>query len=296
MVKPALSIGLLLQSPEAFETCRSWLPANRYQPIDLPLEGGGDLLKTLESQRELLDAIVVDQSLFDPQNREALQQQGLVFPAVVVGALKGKIDYHAEEVHLPVDQLEQLGYSVDAAISRFLRHHFKDGQEREQSSLENHADANSHEVWRLQSRLQERLGCLGVFYKRDPSRFLRNLPSDEQKELLQSLQRTYRNLLSSYFRDPGAANQALESFVNTAFFGDLPITRAVEIHMNLMDGFLQQLKLAGKEDDFLQDYRLALLDVMAHLCEMYRRSVPADQPIQATEISSYSEQKSELLS
>ena len=93
---------------------------------------------------------------------------------------------------------------------------------------------------------------------------------------MQSLQRTYRDLLISYFRDPAAANQALESFVNTAFFGDLPITRAVEIHMNLIDDFWKQLRLEGHKNDFLQDYRLALLDVMAHLCEMYRRSIPPE--------------------
>jgi circadian clock protein KaiA len=38
----------------------------------------------------------------------------------------GRVDYHPEEVHLPGDQLEQLGYNVDAAISRFLRHGQKD--------------------------------------------------------------------------------------------------------------------------------------------------------------------------
>ena len=37
--------------------------------------------------------------------------------------------------------------------------------------------------------------------------------------------------------------------------------------------------LKGQKNDFLQDYRLALLDVMAHLCEMYRRSIPPDVPI-----------------
>ena len=131
----------------------------------------------------------------------------------------------------------------------------------------------------LSRRLQERLGYLGVFYKRDPARFLGSLPPDERKELLESLQRTYRDLLISYFSDPASANQALESFVNTAFFIDLPITRTVEIHVDLIDEFWKQLRLEGHKNDFLQDYRLALLDVMAHLCEMYRRSIPPDIPL-----------------
>ena len=101
-------------------------------------------------------------------------------------------------------------------------------------------------------------------------------PSDERNELLGSLERSYRDVLLSYFRDPPAANQAIESFVNTAFFCDLAITRAVEIHMKLIDGWSKQLALEGHKSDFLQDYRLALLDVMAHLCEMYRRSIPPE--------------------
>ena len=91
--------------------------------------------------------------------------------------------------------------------------------------------------------------------------------------------RTYRDLLISYFRDPAASNQALESFVNTAFFIDLPITRTVEIHVDQIDEFWKQLRLEGHKSEFLQDYRLALLDVMAHLCEMYRRSIPPDIPL-----------------
>jgi circadian clock protein KaiA len=49
--------------------------------------------------------------------------------------------------------------------------------------------------------------------------------------------------------------------------------------MNLIDGFAKQLELEGHKVAFLQDYRLALLDVMAHLCEMYRRAVPPDPPL-----------------
>jgi circadian clock protein KaiA len=194
---------------------------------------------------------------------------------VVIGAVRGKIEYHADEIHLPPDQLEQLSYSLDAAISRTLSRGLAvaqaDGAKGEAEPMP--------ERWRLANRLQARLGLLGVFYKRDPSRFLRNLDQQNAEVLLASLQRTYRDLLLSYFRDPAAANQALESFVNTAFFSDLPITKVVEIHMDLIDSFSTQLRLEGHKSDFLQDYRLALLDVMAHLCEMYRRSIPADMPL-----------------
>ena len=52
--------------------------------------------------------------------------------------------------------------------------------------------------------------------------------------------------------------------------------------MDLIDEFWKQLSSEGHKHDFLQDYRLALLDVMAHLCEMYRRSIPPDLPLSGT--------------
>ncbi|MEC7248946.1 MAG: circadian clock protein KaiA [Cyanobacteriota bacterium] len=279
MARPALTIALLLRTRALVDVCCQWLPVNRYAPVDLgEVESGQQVLELLSHQREAVDAVVIEQSLLDGTTRESLGQEGLLFPAVVVGELMGRVDYHPEEVHLPGDQLEQLGYNVDAAISRFLRQGQKEVMP-EDGAEQNARPSIDGSAWRMSSRLQERLGYLGVFYKRDPSRFLANLPLDEQRDLVQSLQRTYRDLLISYFRDPAAANQALESFVNTAFFGDLPITRAVEIHMNLIDEFWKQLRLEGHKNDFLQDYRLALLDVMAHLCEMYRRSIPAEVPL-----------------
>lgn len=265
MARPALTVALLLRTTALVEACSQWLPTNRYEPIVVDLSAEDGLVEALRQRRDNIDAVVVEQPLLDAQTREQLISSSLLFPAVVVGEVKGHVDYHAEELHLPEDQLEQLGYNVDAAISRFLRQGRAEGRQGE---------VVAREVWKLSNRLQERLGYLGVFYKRDPSRFLGTLSNEERSELLQSLQRTYRDLLISYFRDPAAANQALESFVNTAFFSDLPITRAVEIHVNLIDEFWKQLRLEGHKNDFLQDYRLALLDVMAHLCEMYRRSIP----------------------
>ena len=270
MARPGLTIALLLRTPGLAESCRQWLPENRYEPIDLLTDAGHDLVALLQQHQEAIDAVVIEQDLLDAESREQLSARGLLFPAVLVGEVKGHVDYHPEELHLAADQLAQLGYNIDAAISRFLRQGRADGRSEEK---------RSGAVDRLSKRLQERLGYLGVFYKRDPSRFLGRLSVEERSELLESLQRTYRDLLGSYFSDPAAANQALESFVNTAFFSDLPITRTVEIHVNLIDEFWTQLRLEGHKSDFLQDYRLALLDVMAHLCEMYRRSIPPDIPL-----------------
>jgi circadian clock protein KaiA len=283
---PALTVAALIRDPRLLAASGRWLEGGRCRLV--PLDPAADPLQELERQRDGLDALLLEQGALDPAAYQVLRERGPVLPAVVIGEVSGTIALHRAEVHLPPDQLEQLSYSLDAAVSRFLRH--GPGGEGETPAGTGEAlGAETPERWKLVNRLKDRLGFLGVFYKRDPARFLRNLPAGEREELVGSLERTYRDLLLSYFRDPAVANQALESFVNTAFFSDLPITKTVEIHMNLIDGFSKQLKLEGHKAEFLQDYRLTLLDVMAHLCEMYRRSIPPDAPILALPLAAEAE-------
>lgn len=281
MPEPELTIASLLRDPSLAQACGQWLRGGRYRLE--PVDPDGDPVASLDRQREAFDALLLEQGVLSEASARALGERGLLLPAVVIGQVTGRVAVHEAEVHLPPDQLEQLSYSLDAAVSRFLRRGAPCavGQAEGVPSQGFPGDAPMEERWKLANRLRGRLGYLGVYYKRDPARFLRNLSPLDREELLQSLSRTYRDLLLSYFRDPATANQALESFVNTAFFSDLPITRAVEIHMNLIEGLGKQLQLEGHKNDFLQDYRLALLDVMAHLCEMYRRSMPPDRPMSA---------------
>jgi len=272
MPEPLLTIASLLREPRLAEACAQWLQGGRYQLVCLdPAENP---VEVLDQRREDFDALLLEQGALAADVFVALAEKGLFLPAVVIGEVTGRQEYHDAEVHLPADQLVQLSYSFDAAVSRFLRRGLANGGTQGVGHVNDASDR-----WKLANRLNGRLGYLGVYYKRDPSRFLRHLGESERRELIDSLKLTYRDLLISYFQDPAAANQALESFVYTAFFSDLPITHTVEIHMNLIDEYDKQIKLEGHKTDFLQDYRLALLDVMAHLCEMYRRSVPPDAPL-----------------
>ncbi len=272
MAEPSLTIASLIRDPSIGQVCSHWLKVGRCQMVWV--DPSCNPVAELDRRREEFDALLLEQGAVGSSVYQSLSELGLVLPAVVIGAVPGEVEFHDAEVHLHSNQLEQLSYSLDAAVSRFLRRGVVSATNTSADQLA--PGGETPDRWKLANRLKGRLGLLGVFYKRDPSRFLRNLSAGDRDALLQSLERTYRDLLLSYFRDPSAANQALESFVNTAFFSDLPITKAVEIHMNFIDGFAKQLRLEGNQHDFLQDYRLALLDVMAHLCEMYRRSLPPD--------------------
>ncbi|MCT0206969.1 circadian clock protein KaiA [Synechococcus sp. CS-1332] len=269
MPQPVLNILSLIKTPALAKACGQWLKGGRYQlfQVDPSTEPPEPLVQRCGD----VDGLLLEEGALEGSFFATLHERGLELPAVLIGPVSGEVLFHGAEVRLPPDQLEQLSYSLDAAVSRFLRTHTPPASSE--------AQAATPEGWKLSNRLNGRLGYLSIYYKRDPSRFLRNLEAEERSELLDSLKRSYRDLLISYFKNPATANQAIESFVNTAFFADLPITKMVEIHVNLIEEFWKQLMLKGQKNDFLQDYRLALLDVMAHLCEMYRRSIPADVPI-----------------
>lgn len=89
-----------------------------------------------------------------------------------------------------------------------------------------------------------------------------------------TLKRDYRDIILNYFRQDSSVNQEIDDFVTQIFFADISILKILEIHMELMDAFAKKLKLEGRNEDILLDYRLTLIDIMAHLCEMYRRSIP----------------------
>ncbi len=81
-------------------------------------------------------------------------------------------------------------------------------------------------------------------------------------------------ILLEFFKNSTQVNAKIDEFVTQAFFADFSVSQIMEIHMNLMEQFSQQLKFKGRSDEILLDYRLTLIDVVAHLCEMYRRSIP----------------------
>lgn len=190
--------------------------------------------------------------------------------------------YHTAEVHISLIQISDITRYIEQAISQFLN---LSPSFRKTNSVNTAEPMSENSVQkflvehqsRLAEKLRERLGYLGVYYKRNPQRFLRNLPAQERKQFLEILKSDYRDIILTYFANqPSILNQKIDEFVNNAFFADVSVTQIVEIHMNLMDGFSKQLKLEGRSEEILLDYRLTLIDIIAHLCEMYRRSIPRD--------------------
>ena len=185
-------------------------------------------------------------------------------------------DFYRASISINFAQIQDLPTIIDQAINTFIK---ISPQVRHQVyvNIPHSAASESLSVQqqRLARKLNERLGYLGVYYKRDSRLFLRNLSQEDRKEYLDRLKNIYRSIILEYFLEKNEGlNQKIDEFVNLSFFADLSVSQVLEIHMELMDDFAKQLRLEGRNDEILLDYRITLIDMIAHLCELYRRSIP----------------------
>ncbi|MBD2343481.1 KaiA family protein [Anabaena subtropica] len=95
----------------------------------------------------------------------------------------------------------------------------------------------------------------------------------DRQVLLQQLKSDYRQILLSYFTTDKALKEKIDKFINAVFCANIPVPEIIEIHMELIDEFSKHLRLEGRSDETLMDYRLTLIDILAHLCETYRGAI-----------------------
>jgi circadian clock protein KaiA len=278
-VTAQLSLYTFPAQPAWIEALGQVLDSDRYTIT--PIQDVEQFLDFARSNQNQLDCLILGNEPEGMQLCQQLAQRGLLFPAAILGSADAEEDsgdrvfYHTAEVWVQVEQVSRLPTAIDTAIAQFielspqdrLTPHLKTAESVTRLSLQQR---------RLAEKLKERLGYLGVYYKRDPKMFIRNLPESEGQQLLRVLKSNYREIVLNYFSDNADVNNQIDELVNLSFFADISVTSIVEIHMELMDEFAKQLQLEGRSEEILLDYRLTLIDAIAHLCELYRRSIPRD--------------------
>jgi circadian clock protein KaiA len=275
----ALNIAISVKSPQLLQQLRAALSGGRY--VLKELERGEDLLRLVGSRKQEIDCLVleVDDELM--VSVTALRDQGTILPVVFMTNIDIPPSppplYHSSEVTISPEKVLGLDKSIERAIAEFLS--LVPASEQLSCPL---PDLKSiafllQQQRRLTEKLKERLGYLAVYYNRKSEHFFRNLSVEDRETLSAQLKVQYHEIVLAYFSPELNLNDMLDGFVTLLFFADLSVSEVVELHMELMEEFSKQLKLEGWSEDILLDYRLTLIDVIAHLCEMYRRSVPRER-------------------
>ncbi|MEB3224859.1 MAG: circadian clock protein KaiA [Synechococcus sp.] len=284
-------LSLYLVAPPNFSSgeINAQLTGDRYQIQHF--DYSEKFLNALEGDKEQIDCLIAVHAEENRQYFQGLAQSGILLPTVFLDTPKPCADaekneiiqlYHHAEQYLDLNDLENLPLSIDQAIAQFLHLAPSCALSDKPQDPQNSDPDKTHQAFlllqqrRLAEKLRERLGYLGVYYKRNPKYFYRNLSPEEQEEFRAQFANDYRDIVLSYFHGDLPTNQAIDQFVNQAFFADVSVSYILETHMKLMDEFSQQLKLEGRSEEILLDYRLTLIDIVAHLCEMYRRSIPRE--------------------
>ncbi|MBD0306822.1 MAG: circadian clock protein KaiA [Microcoleus sp. T1-bin1] len=303
---PQLSIGIFIRSEEIAASAIELLRGERYALTHI--KSAVEFLGFLKHNYHL-DCLVFEEDRNLQSLLGKLQERSIFLPAVIFSGGPGVEEkpeapysdgfeaaastahksqeesctffYHPAEVQLAIERASEIGAGIDRAIAQFLKLSTPVPVNYQSATVDATVQLTaqsllSRQQRRLAEKLRERLGYLGVYYKRNSQIFLRNLSAPEKQKFLEQLKSSYRDILLHYFSQDTAVNNQIDEFVNLAFFADVPVTQIVEIHMELMDEFAKQLKIEGRNEEILLDYRLTLIDALAHMCEMYRRSIPKE--------------------
>lgn len=302
---PQLTICTFVSSEDLAQALSQILTREHYIVYSPTSESG--FFDVIEQYKHQIDCLILQDNDSSVSVLKRLSEQGTLLPVVILPTESEPIPYllttnnqptptqtinnnslasvhhlfHTAEVRMEPSHLPEIDNFIDKAITQFVSFSPTSSLPSRSTSTEiaielNHRSFLIQQQRRLSEKLKERLGYLGVYYKRNPQFFLRHLSNSERQKLLENLKSEYRQIVLKYFSQDPTLNQKIDNFVDKAFFADISVSRIVEIHMELMEEFSKQLKLEGRSEEILLDYRLTLIDVIAHLGEMYRRSIPRE--------------------
>lgn len=282
-MSPLIQVCCLL--PQAYhELITQFLAGDRFNVTSF--DNIEQLSKNLIAEQSNQDCLVI--WLDEVDSSDPSSDLGICLPTVIICsdvAWSGYLQVEASyPVRLEIENLIELPTAIEKAIALFLRLPTEipvpisarvTDPDRQIDPIESDRLASSQQ--RLSEKLQERLGYLGIYYKRDSKQFWRRLSDADKAQYIQHLQEIYRSVILEYFKDKSKyLNTLIDEFASLCFFADISVSQVLQIHMELMEDFAKQLRLEGRNEEILLDYRITLIDAIAHLCEMYRRSIPKE--------------------
>jgi circadian clock protein KaiA len=291
-VSPILQIYCLVSQASDRESIAKFLAGDRFNVTSF--DGIDQLSKSLIADQSNQDCLII---WVEELSSLRLVDLGICLPIVIVTNSAYDLEHSpsildklptadslefvyplAATVSLKPENSIELPEAIERAIALFLNIPTKlSSQLSDNSDRQLKFDRLANAQQRLSQKLKERLGYLGIYYKRDSKQFWRRLSEESKANYTQRLQEIYRSIILEYFKDKSKhLNTLIDEFASVCFFADISVSQVLQIHMELMEDFSKQLRFEGRNEEVLLDYRITLIDVIAHLCEMYRRSIPKD--------------------
>lgn len=250
--------------------------------IDCLILNNSDRLALIVDKLQQLDILLPIVIVETEKYVEAIAESKNEFAPSLTDNFDDSCLYHCAEIRLYPTHLPEINSYIGLAIAKFINLipdvvnncEIAKNKPNLSKAIKKSLTTQQH---RLKNKLKAKLGLSDISsYKRDTNNFYRNLPIEKREKLHHKLIDSYRQILLIYFEDDAPMNKLIDEFVDLAFFADISTSKIIEIHMELIDNFAYQLKIEGRSDDILIDYRLPLIDIISHVCEMYRRSIPQE--------------------
>lgn len=250
-----------------------------YRYLLTQVQSEASLLDFIEHPPSNCDCIIVQDEPDLLKVVEHLYQQGMLFPVVVLKTDSNNFFEHPSVVEIDISKLSYITEAIEQAIAQFLNLPIAAAIDTVNAACERSLGENgdlknqsSLGLRQLDDEVRDDSCYILGFSKRNQTNFFQQMSPVKQEEFLQQIKADYRYILINYFGTDTIIKQKIDKFINTAFVSNIPVTKIIEIHMEIIDEFSKQLQLEGRNDDLLSDYRLTLIDILAHLCEIYRCS------------------------
>ena len=191
-VKLKLRICLFAEDKQLISAVEKSLDAESYSVVIV--ESIEELLGLTEGNEEKIDCLFLTDKPASRSILSQLQKLGILLPIAIASWDKNSILenttlYHPAEVKFELGESEKISTKINLALTKFLNltPHSKEELEIAKSITKESAET-SHIITlqqrRLTDKLKERLGYLGVYYKRNSRDFYRNLKPEAQKKFL----------------------------------------------------------------------------------------------------------------
>ena len=119
----------------------------------------------------------------------------------------------------------------------------------------------SKRLWRTDTSLDK-----------ESSKTFDTLSKLQRQQLLDNLKLEYALIVFDCSSSQDSIENKIECFARKAFSVSLPMDKIIEIHIDLIDNLECQLMLEGLSTDYMSDFHLTLINVLAHLGELYRNT------------------------